>query len=184
MTSLASLEDYKFSVLHRPGKLQGHVDGLSRLPMEAVTFTLEGKIKVEAKEAGEIIKAIHQEGHLGEHKTWKAFNRKYITSEGRKKCKEIVRTCPECQLGKDYKIRHTPRGNIESSEPWDTISIDIMGPFPYDDNSKRFIVTIMDIYSRYLIAVPIKDHTSQTVSRCLYKNVIAYFGVPRSILLD
>ena len=28
----ASLEDFQFRVLHRPGKQQGHVDGLSRLP--------------------------------------------------------------------------------------------------------------------------------------------------------
>ena len=28
----AQLEDYDFEILHRPGKKQGHVDGLSRLP--------------------------------------------------------------------------------------------------------------------------------------------------------
>ena len=91
----------------------------------------------------EVIKGVHRQGHLGEHKTWKAFNRKFITAEGRKKCREIVRTCPECQLGKDYKQRHLPKGTIESLSPWDVVSIDIMGPFPYDDNAKRFIVTMM-----------------------------------------
>ena len=30
----AALEDYRFTILHRPGKLQGHVDALSRLPTE------------------------------------------------------------------------------------------------------------------------------------------------------
>ena len=129
----ASLEDYRFTILHRPGKLQGHVDGLSRLPLASPTFTLEG--------------------HLGEHKTWKAFNRKFVTAEGRKKCREIVRTYPECQLGKDYKQRHLLKGTIESSKPWDVVSIDIMGPFPYDDQAKRFIVTIMDVYSRYIMAL-------------------------------
>ena len=32
--------------------------------------------------------------------------------------------------------------------------------------------------------IPVKDHTAQSVIRCLYKNVVAYFGVPRSILSD
>ena len=170
--------------MHRPGKLQGHVDGLSRLPLESPTFTLEGKIQVKEVEAEEVIKEVHWQGHLGEHKTWKAFNRKFITAEGRKKCREIVRTCPECQLGKDYKQRHLPKGPIESSKPWDVVSIDIMGPFPYDDKAKRFIVTIMDVYSRYIMAIPVQDHTAQTVSKCMYEHVVAYFGVPRSILLD
>ena len=81
----ASLEDYRFTIFHRPGKLLGHVDGLSRLPLENPTFTLEGKIQVKEEEAEEVIKGVHRQGHLGEHKTWKAFNRKFITTEGRKK---------------------------------------------------------------------------------------------------
>ena len=180
----ASLEDYRFTILHRPGKLQGHVDGLSRLPLENPTFTLEGKIQVKEEEAEEVIKRVHRQGHLGEHKTLKAFNRKFITTEGRKKCCEIVRTCPECQLGKDYRQRHLPKGTIESSRPWDVVSIDIIGPFPYDDKSKRFIVTMMDVYTRYIKAMPVGNHTAQTVSKCLYEHVVAYFGVPRSILSD
>ena len=90
----ASLEDHQFTVLHRPSKLQGRVDGLSRLPVENPIFTLEGKIMIDENEAYEVISAIHK-GHLGERKTWKAFNIKYVTDAGRKKCREVVRTCPQ-----------------------------------------------------------------------------------------
>ena len=175
---------YRFTILHRPGKLQGHVDALSRLPTENLLFTIEGKIKVPEKKAESIIEEVHRQGHLGEHKTWKAFNRKYFTPSGKQKCREIVRTCPECQLGKDYKVKHLPKGNINSPGPWETVSIDIVGPLPVDGRSNRFIVTIMDVYSRYLIAVPVKNHRAATVSRCLYESVVAYFGPPRSILSD
>ena len=44
-----ALEDYRFTILHRPGKLQGHVDALSRLPTENLLFTVDGKIKVSEK---------------------------------------------------------------------------------------------------------------------------------------
>ena len=53
-----------------------------------------------------------------------------------------------------------------------------------DGKSHRYIVTMMDVYSRYLIASPVKNHTASTVSRCLYESVVAYFGAPRSILSD
>ena len=53
-----------------------------------------------------------------------------------------------------------------------------------DGKSHRYIVTMMDVYSRYLIASPVKNHKASTVSRCLYESVVAYFGVPRSILSD
>ena len=47
----AALKDYRFTILHRPGKLQSHVDALSRLPTENLVFTLEGKIQVPEEEA-------------------------------------------------------------------------------------------------------------------------------------
>ena len=80
----AALEDYQFTILHRPGKLQGHVDALSRLPTENLVFTLEGKIKVSEEKAEAVIGEVHRQGHLGENKTWKAFNRKYFTPQGKK----------------------------------------------------------------------------------------------------
>ena len=81
----AALEDYWFTILHRPGKLQGHVDALSRLPTENLVFTLEGKIKVSEEKAEAVIREVHRQGHLGENKTWKAFNRKYFTPQEKKK---------------------------------------------------------------------------------------------------
>ena len=53
-----------------------------------------------------------------------------------------------------------------------------------DGKSHRYIVTMMDVYSRYLIASPVKNHKASTVNRCLYESVVAYFGAPRSILSD
>ena len=180
----AALEDYWFTIIHRPGKLQGHVDALSRLPTENLVFTLKGKIKVSEEKAETVITEVHRQGHLGENKTWKAFNRKYSTPQGRRKCREVVRTCPECQLGKDYMARHVPKGHINSPGPWETISIDVVGPVPVDGKSNRYIVTMMDVYSRYLIASPVRNHRASTVSRCLYELAVAYFGAPRSILSD
>ena len=86
----AALEDYRFTILHRPGKLQGHVDALSRLPTQNLAFTLEGKIQVPEGKVEAIIREVHRQGHLEEHKTWKAFNRKYYTPQGKQKCREIV----------------------------------------------------------------------------------------------
>ena len=80
----AALEDYRFTILHRTGNLQGHVDALTRLPTENLVFTLEGKIKVSEVKAEAVIGEVHRQGHLGENKTWKAFNRKYFTPQGKK----------------------------------------------------------------------------------------------------
>ena len=53
-----------------------------------------------------------------------------------------------------------------------------------DAKSNRYIVTMIAVYSRYLITSSVKNHKASTVSRCLYESVVAYFGAPRSILSD
>ena len=78
------------------------------LLLENPTFTLKGKILVKEEEAEEVIKGVQRQGHLGEHKTWKAFDRKFITTKGRRKCCKIV-----------YRQSHLPKGSIGSSRPWD-----------------------------------------------------------------
>ena len=80
-----------------------------------------------------------------------------------------MRTCP------DYKAQHGLKGHINSPGPWETVSIDIVGPLPVDGKSHRYIVTMMDVYSRYLIASPVKNHKASTVSRCLYESVVGIF---------
>lgn len=40
----AELEEYQCKIIHRPGKLQGHVEGLSRLPQDICSLQLPPKV--------------------------------------------------------------------------------------------------------------------------------------------
>ena len=77
-----------------------------------------------------------------------------------------------------------PKGKIESTSLWDVLSIDVMGPFVAGRKGERYILSIIDCFSRYLILVPLRDHTTTTVNRALYERVIGYFGCPQKILSD
>ena len=72
---------------------------------------------------------------------------------------------------------------FRSTGPWDTLSVDIVGPLPAD-RRMEYIITFVDCYSNYAILIPSKDHTAQTVSNALLDRVIPYFGVPRQLLSD
>lgn len=67
--------------------------------------------------------------------------------------------------------------------PWHTASIDVMGSFPVA-RGHRFIISLVDIYSCFTILFSAADHFATTVARGLLERVIAYFGVPASILSD
>ena len=64
------------------------------------------------------------------------------------------------------------------------LSVDIMGPFIGSKTGERYILSIIDCFSKYLILVPLRDHTAPSVSKVLYERVIGYLGCPRRILSD
>ena len=114
---------------------------------------------------------------------WKLFSDRYTYKAGRRLCIEVAQTCPQCQLLSDYGHRAKTTGAIQSQGPWDTLSVDIVGPLPAD-HRHEFLIVFVDCYSRYTILVPASNHTASTVSDTLLRHVIPYFGTPRRLLSD
>ena len=181
----AQLEDDDFEILHRPGKNHGHVYALSRLLQDSIHLLLQGKVNLNTEEeTREVLERIHQDGHLGIRKTLRDFRRWFEGVREKVICQTVVSSCLGCQLGQNYRPRNVPPGQIESTSPCDILSIDVMGPFVSSKKGERYILSIIDCFSKYLILVPLKDHTASTVSKVLYERVVGYFGCPRKILSD
>ena len=95
----------------------------------------------------------------------------------------MAQSCPQCQRGSDYGHRQKTTGTIESKGPWDTLSVDIVGPLPAD-RRHELIIMFVDCFSRYTVLVPASNHTADTVSDALLRHVVPYFGTPRRLLSD
>ena len=182
----AALEEYDFTVHHRPGKAQTHVDGPSRLPVDPAppedTLLLVHVLHTE-EEARKLAQELHSATHLGGQALWKLFSDRYSYKSGRRLCPEVAQSCPQCQMGSDYGHRQKTMGAIHSRGPWDTLSVDIVGPLPAD-HRQEFLIVLVDCYSRYTILVPASNHTASTVSEALLRHVVPYFGTPRRLLSD
>ena len=170
---------------HRPGKVQTHVDGLSRLPVGPAPLEdalLHIQVDTE-EEARRLAQELHSATHLGGQALWKLFSGRYFHKAGRRICIEVAQSCPQCQLGSDYGHCLRTTGSIQSSGPWDTLSVDIVGPLP-EDRRHEILIVFVDCYSRYTILVPASNHTASTVSDALLRHVVPYFGTPRRLLSD
>ena len=157
----AALEEYDFTVRHRPGKVQTHVDGLSRLPVgpvppEEVLLHLQVDSEEEARR---LAQELHTATHLGGQALWKLFSDRYSHKAGRRICIEVAQSCPQCQRGSDYGHRQKTTGAIQSKGPWDTLSVDIVGPLPAD-RRHEFVIVFVDCFSRYTVLVPASNHTA------------------------
>ena len=181
----AALEEYDFTVRHRPGKIQTHVDGLSRLPVEPAPpeDTLLHIEVGDEEEARRLAQELHTATHLGGQALWKLFSDRYSHKAGRRICIEVAQSCPQCQRGSDYGHHQKTTGTIESKGPWDTLSVDIVGPLPAD-RRHEFIIAFVDCFSRFTVLVPASNHTADTVSDALLRHVVPYFGTPRRLLSD
>ena len=181
----AALEEYDFTVRHRPGKAQTHIDGLSRLPVGPAPpedTLLHVHVQTE-EEARKLAQELHSVTHLGGQALWKLFSDRYSYKAGHRLCIGVAQSCPQCQMGIDYGHRLKTTGTIQSQGPWDTLSADIVGPLPAD-HRQEFLIVFVDCCSRYTILVPASNHTANMVSEALLRHLVPYFGTPRRLLSD
>ena len=142
---------------------------------------LQVRLLEDEDEARKITRELHTATHLGGHALWKLFRDQNTHKAGSRICLETVQSCPQCQLGTDYGYRQKTTGTIQPQGPWDTLSIDIVGPLP-PDHHHEFLIVSVDCYSKYTILIPSSNHTANTVSEALMRHVIPYFGTPRRLL--
>ena len=93
----AQLEDYDFEILHRPGKNRGHVDALSRLPVDKVQFLGQEKTFLQtAEDTSQALDRIHKDGHLRVKKMLKLFQWRFEAVLEKALCQAIVSSCEGC----------------------------------------------------------------------------------------
>ena len=161
----AALEEYDFTVRHRSGNPRLMWMDSAACPPPEDTL-LQVHMLEDEEEARKIARELHAATHLGGHALWKLFRDRYSHKAGRRICLETAQSCPQCQLGTDYGHRQKTTGTIQSQGPWDTLSIDIVGPLP-PDRRHEFLIVFVDCFSKYTILNPSSNHTASTVSEAL-----------------
>ena len=74
--------------------------------------------------------------------------------------------------------RHHPLGNIPTGHRWDRIAMDILDVFHPTPAGYRYILVIVDYFSKWTVAFPIKNKCADTVADVLVENFILQFGMP------
>jgi len=67
---------------------------------------------------------------------------------------------------------------------WEKLAIDITGPHPLFKKGNKFIITIIEHFTKYGLAFPVKNHEAKTVAKYLVEKVFLIYGVPMQLLLD
>jgi hypothetical protein len=123
-------------------------------------------------------------GHAGIDRTEGRWTQDYYWPHARKIVAHYIRECPVCEKFKPSKENTMAELQpIVSHHPRDLLEIDFIGPLPVSRRQNRNILSIIDHFSKFAIAMPTARQDSKTVIECLTK-YCSEFGTPKRILSD
>ena len=123
-------------------------------------------------------------GHFGIEKTLLRLNQFYWHPELNKWVKEKINKCLDCQKNKSAKlIYEEPHEMPVYSKPMQRIQMDVLGPLPKTKRKNQFIITAIDVTTRYLFAKAVPRARSKETIEFL-KEIIHEKGLMQIIQTD
>jgi len=111
-------------------------------------------------------------GHIGVRKTQFKLSMKAHwvgwTVDEREYCKR----CDKC--ARYHRGGVKKQGMLQPmcvGAPWERVAIDITGPHPVSSRGNKFIITVMDHFTKFGFAFPVRNHEAPTVGKYLVERV-------------
>nr|GEY46253.1 reverse transcriptase domain-containing protein [Tanacetum cinerariifolium]GEZ12038.1 reverse transcriptase domain-containing protein [Tanacetum cinerariifolium] len=99
--------------------------------------------------------------------------------------RNLIRECNDCHVH-----RHMPRNPQEKltpiTSPWPFYrwGIDIAGPFLEGPDKVKFLIVVMDYFTKWIEARPVATLTRAQVKKFIWDNIVCKFGLPGEIVSD
>lgn len=140
---------------------------------------------VPKKMQNEIIRKYHQNGHFGVIKTEELITREFYIENIRDKIKTVIDNCVECILISHKKGRKEGYLNPinKGDKPLSTYHIDHLGPLSSTNKNYKYLLTIVDGFTKFTWIYPTKTTCTEEVLDKL-KIQQQTFGSPQLIISD
>ena len=162
------LSCYSFDIKYRPGKENVPADTLSRASCGAISSNAFSDLHDSLCNPS-VTRMLH---------FVKVKNLPYSVED----VKRMTSNCPTCAKCKPQYHRPPSANLIKASTPFERLSVDFKGPLP-SSTSNKYMLTIVDEFSRFPFAFPCSDMTSVTIIEC-FSVLFSMFGMPSYIHSD
>jgi hypothetical protein len=126
-------------------------------------------------------------GHFGKQRTLAEICRRYFWHNWTEDVKMVVKMCKQCQMVRSMGSVHSEDEEMKSihvCELFYRITLDIAGPLLETKSGNKYILVVVDHYSKWCKAKAIVDHGAKTAAKFLEDDVICRYGVPKFVLTD
>uniref|UniRef100_A0A1B0DI97 RNA-directed DNA polymerase n=1 Tax=Phlebotomus papatasi TaxID=29031 RepID=A0A1B0DI97_PHLPP len=135
-----------------------------------------------------IIKEFHNSplhGHKGVTATSAKIKQKFFFKNMNRTIAKFIERCDDCQ--KNKISRHTKMPMMITSTPpsaFYRVTMDVVGPLALTESGNKYLLTIYDELTKYLVAIPMANQTAESVADAFVDKFICIFGTPIEICSD
>ena len=125
-------------------------------------------------------------GHLGQKRVLQHIEYSYYWPKMKLDVVRWIRACLVCARRKTTRNMHAGEpGRVSvASKPWEIISIDIVSASKTSNTGHSKILTILDLFTRWVVAIPLRNANAVNISNALFKHIFCQFGRPQRIHSD
>ena len=151
-----------------------------------IPFTNEKDVRIPLPQKlwNRVLSSFHGKNHAGGNSLADSVQLKYIFPRLVSFCREYVFKCPRCQrLAKKSAQRHTYGYDLVGS-PGEKVCLDFVGPLKPTKKGHTSLLTVVDVYTRWFTAWPVKNQKAETVIKFLVREYFPAHGVPSVVHSD
>jgi len=96
-----------------------------------------------------------------------------------------------CRSCKTCSAKNGPSGKGKSplqiynvGTPFESVQMDILGPLSISSSGKRYLLVIVDCFTKWVEAFPLRNPRAKTIARIIVNKVISGHGVPFELHTD
>ncbi len=124
-------------------------------------------------------------GHIGRDRTFECIAKRYFWPGMYTDIQRWVAACLKCIQHKRLKPKHhgllVP---IQSTYPFEIVSIDIIGPFKTTAQGYKYVLVMVDMFTNWVEAAPLRTLEAHETASVIFKEIITRHGCPKEILTD
>lgn len=103
--------------------------------------------------------------------------------------KDVLNFLNNCEICKRYKFSNSaPRGQMNfpkcTSAPMQMLSIDLVGPLPLAYYGYRYILSVVDVFSKFVWLFSLRRADANSICKALESEIFLKFGIPANVICD
>ncbi len=124
-------------------------------------------------------------GHPGEDRTLSRLRSSFFWHGSKVDSRAYVQSCAACSRNKKPNVRaKAALGSYVVGGRNERVHLDLLGPFPKSKAGNRYILMMVDQFTKWFECVAIPDQSAEVVAKAFVDQYISRFGPPLEIHTD